>query len=289
MSTDHDLQIPELHPIEDRDLDGVCRFLQANLNPKVSLEEWMRAYRHPWDPEKPNNGFMLRYQERIVGVFMAIYSRQTIRGHVEPFCNPNSWVVERDFRKYSNLLYRALLAQKAYHFFITTPNPVVAKIFSRSNFQYMPDQITVLPCVPLRWSSGRIIDNGRDFENFLDATSYQIFNDHRDIPWLHHVAAGSPEHYVYMIFKRVRLKRMNSIRILHVSNPDHFLDYRHLLAIHFFRRYFAITMQIDRRFLSQTPLVSLNRQDGQPKMYFSDHLGAADFGYIYSESTALDQ
>ncbi|MBF0108208.1 MAG: hypothetical protein HQL76_03425 [Magnetococcales bacterium] len=284
--------MPELYPIEDQHLDDACRFLHANLNGKVSPDEWKVVYRRPWDPEKPNNGFMLRHQDRIVGVFMAIYSRRMIRGRVERFCNPNSWVVEKDFRTQSMLLQRALLAQKERHFFITTPNPVVAKIFRRSRFQYMPDQITVIPCfpwIPLGRDFAEIIDSGEDLENLLDASCRQIFADHRDIPWLHHVAAGVPGRYVYVIFKKKRLKKMNSVRILYMSNPDRFPGCRHLLSNYFLRRHFAVTMQIDHRFLGMTLPFSLHRQETQPRMFLSDSLGASDFGYIYSESAAMDQ
>jgi len=60
---------PTLEPIDDEELLNFCRFLTENLSRERSPEEWAKAFRQDWGLEKPNNGFLLRSDDLIVGRF----------------------------------------------------------------------------------------------------------------------------------------------------------------------------------------------------------------------------
>ncbi len=282
----------ELQPVRDEDLDEACHFLQGHLNPNLDASLWKTAFLHPWDPEKPNNGFMLRDKERIVGLFMAIYAQRTINGRPERFCNPNSWVVLPPYRSQSRITMKALLEQPDRHFFITTPNPVVTKIFKRAKFRFMCDQVTIIPCFPWtgnRWRGITVHSDATIIASALDPGAAKIFRDHRDLPWLSHLIIGRGSCFCHVIHKKRTLKKLPSAKIIHISHPGRFLELLRPLAHHFFTHLGITSLQVDSRFLGRIPMFSIQMRDPQPKMYSSPTLSDAEMGYIYSESTALDQ
>ena len=59
--------LPTLEPIRDENLPEFCRFLCENLSRERSAEEWAKAFAQDWCPSKPNNGFLIRHEGRIVG------------------------------------------------------------------------------------------------------------------------------------------------------------------------------------------------------------------------------
>lgn len=279
----------KIEPLLDHDLEEACSFLQTHLNPNLDSKEWANSYRYKWHPNRPNHGFLLRCEEKIVGVFMAIYSQRQIRGQMESFCNPNSWVVEKPYRTHSKKLLDALLNQQGFHFFITTPNPIVVALFKRKKFRFMGDQTFLIPNIP--WLKGRniqILSDISEIEKVLEPNANQIMKDHKEIPWLIHRAIGKPGQWCHIILKKRIWKKAPSAQLLHISDPNLFLDYLPTFGNHLLFQFGMLTTQIETRFLNKNPILFIKIHELQPKMFSSLTLGEADMGYIYSESTALD-
>ena len=76
-----------------------------NLNRAIRPATWKAAFSHPWMPDKPNNGFMLRADGKLVGTIGAIYSEQVFGGERRNFLNLTSLVVDE---KYLELAVRQL-------------------------------------------------------------------------------------------------------------------------------------------------------------------------------------
>src|ERR1043166_807240 len=102
------MTLPTIPPIREEDLPGFCGFLSEHLRRYRSPEEWAKAFRQNWCPGKPNNGFLLRADGRIVGGIGAIYAQRRVRGRLERFCNITSWCVLDEFRPQSMRLAMAL-------------------------------------------------------------------------------------------------------------------------------------------------------------------------------------
>ena len=77
------MSLPALEPIRDEDVLDFCRFLTEHLSGERTAEQWAQAFRQRWCPDKPNNGFVIRQDGRIVGGIGAIYAQRRIRGNVE--------------------------------------------------------------------------------------------------------------------------------------------------------------------------------------------------------------
>src|SRR5258706_8818481 len=91
------MSLPTVEPIRNEDLPGFCTFLSENLSRERSAEEWAKAFTQGWYPGKPNNGFLIRHEGRIVGGIGAIYAERRGRGRAERFFHIHSWWVVRPF------------------------------------------------------------------------------------------------------------------------------------------------------------------------------------------------
>ena len=177
-------------PIEEADLPAVGQFLNQYLNQRIPPETWVRSLIHPWCNSRPNFGFQARDGDRLVGVFCAIYSDQTIDGCREQFCNPHSWCMLSDYRSHSLGLVLHLLRQRGYHF--TPPRTrKVAEIFLHLGSK-LDDAIVVFPN-PIHqrhcWSQCHHFRPGSHLQNRAGLRARDCA--HRAIPWLEFVAFGA--------------------------------------------------------------------------------------------------
>ncbi|MBF0295856.1 MAG: hypothetical protein HQL96_11755 [Magnetococcales bacterium] len=278
----------ELLPILDQDLEAACRFLHENINRTISPQAWQLAYSQPWLADAPNHGFMLVDQGRVVGVFMAIYSAQTIRGATERFCNQNSWVVLEPYRHLGLGLWRALQAQSGYHVTMLTPNPTVAKVYQTRRYRPIGAAVTVLPA-PLPWPLARqarvVVEE--EAQAVLPAAAARDLVNHRPFPWLTQLALGDAERgYCLVVGKLGRWKRLPALRVLHVSDGAIFASLHPALGRHLFRRYGVITLHVPSRCLPTRTGFEIT--DTQPRLFLSDRLEERDITWLYTELVALD-
>ncbi len=101
-----------------------------------------------WYPGKPNNGFLIRHEGRIVGGIGAIYAERKVRGRLERFCNITSWCVLDEFRAQSMRLAIALTGQPGFHFTDLTPTEVVSRTLQFLKFRAMDERQAIWPNPP---------------------------------------------------------------------------------------------------------------------------------------------
>lgn len=279
-------------PIEDRHLAEVGRFLNENLNPKISTEAWVQSLSHPWAAAPPNHGVQLRDDAgRLVGVFCAIYSDQDVDGRLERFCNPHSWCVLNEHRNHGINLVLALLKQPGYHFTMYTPNPKVAEIFLGLRFRNLDDGLLYFPNLPslAPRRGGRIIEHEPDrIAPRLDGQLRRDFDAHKGIPWLRFAAFGRPGDLCLVVYKRDRWKQLPGAGILHVSDPAAFARHCHLLRHHLLTAHGLVVSRVEARFLAAAPSFARRSRRTQPKLVLSRTLADGQFRDLYSELVALD-
>ena len=184
---------PTLLPIEDLDVPEFCRFLTNNLSHERSTEAWTQAFRQPWCRAKPNNGFLLRHEGNVVGGIGAIYADRIIRGQEYRFCNITSWCVQDVFRAQSMRLAMAVTSQPGLHFTDLTPTEVVSKTLQFLKFKPMDERHAIFPNRPAvpSWLGGAcIVTDTARIEALLSLADAKALRDHRQLPWLRHLAVG---------------------------------------------------------------------------------------------------
>jgi hypothetical protein len=282
---------PSLHPIRDEDLPEFCEFLTAHLSADRTPEAWAQAFLQCWCPDKPNNGFLIRHDGRIVGGIGAIYAERIVRGQPERFCNITSWCVLDAFRTQSGRLAMAVVAQPGFHFTDLTPTEVVSKTLQFFKFKPMDERHLVWPNLP--WPLGRlgwahlITDPDRICEVLAPADA-RTFRDHRHLPWLRHLAVGRPGAWCHVVWRRTRLKGLAGSMILAFSDADLFLRHRLLIGSHLLLRHGLPFTRVEARLLPRVPRPSIALAGYRQKVFRSERLTEADISNLYTELVALD-
>jgi hypothetical protein len=275
-------------PIQQEHLDEVGQFLHETLNRKIAAAAWVASITHPWSEVRPNYGMQLRDGAKLVGVFCAIYSDQTIEGRSEKVCNPHSWCVLGDYRNHAIGLVLALVKQRGYHFTMLTPNPKVAEIFRQLGFKDLKREIAVFPNLPLPLAGGIRESRPAAISALLSPAVRRDYELHRDIPWLRFVAFGKPQDICLIAYKVDRWKRLPSARILHVSDRGAFARHLSLLRNHFALARGLATTSIETRFIEQAPRFAHRLQRTQAKLFRSTTLRDEHITDLYSELASLD-
>ncbi len=285
------MSLATVEPIRDEDLPAFCRFLTENLSRERSAEAWADAFKHDWCSTKPNNGYLLRHEGRIVGGIGAIYADRLIHGRSERFCNITSWCVLDAYRAQSMRLAMALAAQPGFHFTDLTPTEVVSKTLQFLKFKPMNERHAVWPNLPwpfARMAATRVVADPDEIWRVLAPDDAKAYRDHCHLPWLMHLAVGRPGGWCYVVWKRTRLKGIVGAIILALSNPELFLRYRLALSSHLLVHHGLSYTRVESRLLPRLPTLCIELSGYRNKVFKSDTLTVADMSNLYSELVALD-
>lgn len=285
------MNLPTLEPIRDVDLPEFCRFLSENLHRERSAAAWAEAFQQNWCSTKPNNGFLIRHEGRIVGGIGAIYAERPVRGRTERFCNITSWCVLDAFRSQSMRLAMALAGQAGFHYTDLTPTEVVSKTLQFLKFKPMNERHALWPNLPwpfARLTGVRVVTDPEQIGRLLPPDAAKAYRDHCHLPWLRHVAVGRPGAWCYVVWKRTRLKGVTGAMILALSDPEHFLGCRGALGSHLLLRHGLPYTRVESRLLPRIPMACVELSGYRNKVFKSDTLTASDMSNLYSELVALD-
>lgn len=285
------MALPTLHPIHNDDLPEFCRFLTEHLSGERSPQDWAQAFLQGWCADKPNNGFLLRHEERIVGGIGAIYAERVLRGRPERFCNITSWCVLDEFRTQSGRLAMAVVSQPGWHFTDLTPTEVVSRTLQFFKFKPMDERHLVWPNLP--WPGGlmagvRVATAPDRIAALLAPDDARAFHDHRHLPWLRHLAVGRGEHWCHVVWRTTRLKNLTGAMVLAFSDADLFLRHRLAVASHLLLRHRMPFTRVEARLLPRLPGAAIELAGYRNKVFRSETLQPADISNLYSELVALD-
>lgn len=268
------------------DLPGVGEFLHANLNERVTAEEWERAVQPPWKVAAPNHGFLLRDGAAVVGVHLAFYSEREVDGRTENFCNLGAWCVHPDYRFHGARLLKALLAQDGYQFTDLSPSGSVPKINERLGFSYLDTTTALLPNLP--WPSvpgrGGVSSDPAVVEQRLPADQLDIYRDHLGAAAARHVVLWRGERSCYVVFRRDRRKGLPLFAsILYASDPELLQQMFRPLTRHLLLRHGVPATLAELRVVGARPRWSVLLDDTRKKMFRSSELDAGQIDNLYSE------
>ena len=276
----------QLDPITDADIPAVAEFLHRHLNARVSASTWQRALVVPWKVDAPNHGFLLRNEQRIVGVNLAFYSERVITGQPQRFCNLGAWCVLPDFRSHSVRLLRALLGQGGYHFTDLSPSGSVVPLNLRLKFLPLDTATALIPSLPwpiVGWRT-RISANPETIEGALAGTDLDLYRDHKEAAAAYHLVVQRGGESCYVMFRKVTRKNLPVFAaILHVSNDELFQQEIIPLTRHLLIRYRILATLAELRIVKRRPRLSVMLSAPRPKMYRSSTLEPSQIDDLYSE------
>jgi hypothetical protein len=276
----------QLEPITDVDIPAVADFLHANLNSRVTAATWQRSIRVPWKADAPNHGFLLRDEQRVVGVSLAFYSERVVAGRLEKFCNLGAWCVLPDFRFQSIRLLRALLAQDGYHFTDLSPSGSVIPLNLRLKFQSLDTATALIPNLPWPYPGWgiKISADPEVIESTLTGAALDIYRDHAEAAAAYHLVLRRGSQSCYVMFRKVTRKNLPIFAaILYVSDPELFHRAVSPLTRYLLFRYRVVATLAELRIIGPRPRFSLALRSPRPKMYRSATLEPSQVDDLYSE------
>lgn len=278
---------PVIEPITEQALPEFAVFLEANMPLSRPARDWISGLQANWCTSRPNYGFLMRDEGKVVGGIGAFYADRIIRGQKERFCNITSWCVLDSYRKYSMQLAMNIVAQQGYHFTDFSPTKVVAATLQFFKFKPMDETVVVIPNLPLPSLSGQLLTAPRDIECSLGGQMRTIWKDHAKFPWLQHLIVGQADDWCHIIYKRGEFKRLPCANVIYISDGAVFNRYLARLSGYFFWKGMMST-HIERRFLAEVPWLAVIRTGFNAKQFLSSSLAPSDIDYLYSEMVALD-
>lgn len=278
---------PIIEPVTEQNLPEFAEFLYANLSKERSPAAWQQALRVNWAPERPNFGFIMRDEGRIVGGIGAIYAQRRIRGRDERFCNITSWCVLDAYRKQSMRLAMAIVEQPGYHFTDFSPTEVVGGVLRFLKFKPIDERQTVILNLPRPFAGGRVVTEPARIEAVLQGDALQAYRDNAGFPWLEHLAVGSGTSWCHVVYKRGSFKGLPAARLWHVGAPEVFSRHIGRLTSHLLFKGIVST-HVDSRHLHCSVAPSRIRSGFNAKLFLSPSLQEPDIDYLYSETVAMD-
>lgn len=278
---------PRIEVVTKSTLPEFAAFLSDNLDRSRTPVQWESALRVNWDPARPNYGFVMRDDDRIVGGIGALYAVRHIAGRPEKFCNITSWCVLDRYRKHSMRLALALAGQTGYHYTDFSPTSVVGGVLRFLKFRPIDERQTVIANLPRPPGRNRVIAEPEEIAARLTGETLEVYRDHVAFPWLRHILAGNGDHWCYVIYKRRRYKGLPSAHVLYASDRALLSDCLPALSSHLFVRG-MMTTHVETRHLVRDIQPSRVRSGFNAKLFLSPTLDASQIDSLYSESVAMD-
>jgi hypothetical protein len=278
-----------LTPIGDADLPEIVEYWHHNLNRAILPATWTAAFSHPWMPHKPNNGFMLRADGRLVGTLGAIYSEQVVGEERRNFLNLTSLVVDEKYRARSMDLLAACLRQKDLCFTNFTPTPAVARMLRLLRFQELPSDEFIIPHVPMPPAAMKLraLTRAADLDGRLTGNAARLWRDHRDIPWLNRFAIGQGAEWCLVFWKPGKVRALPGAHILGVSDPERFIAWNRAIGGHFALRHGIFASRIRAHQLPDAVPFAFRRPATMPHLVRGDIISGSQTTLLYSELVAL--
>lgn len=283
---------PAVEPIKDSDLEDVCAFWRHNFRSRCSQETWLRAFQRKWCADKPNNGFLLRHGNDIVGALGAIYSEQPIHGRWEMFCNLTSWHVLPDYRKFSVALFLALIKQKGYHFTTFTANPTVVKLLLGAGFNPLSQELIAVPnlAIPaLRATGVDVWDTPETIARVLSDERRRICVEHADCIDIRQLAVGvGGKEYCHILYTTGRCRHLPCALLLDISDGLLLQRFWRHVSSHLLFRAGCLVTRIESRLVRPCRLpYAIATLSSTVDLFCSPSLEERSISPLYSEVMAL--
>jgi len=278
----------ELCAITPADVPAVAAFLHRELNDRVSPAAWAQAMTPPWSTDWPDHGLFLRHEGEVVGAQLAFYATRDLADGLAKFCNLGAWCVREEHRASGLRLLRGLLRHREYTFTDFSPSGNVVGVNRRLKFVDLDTTTSAVPCVPGRRGSVRVTSDLAEVDRLMPEASRRTFEDHRTCAGAHHLVISDGDHHCYLMFRRDRRHRLPLFAtLLHVSDPALFTRTAPAVARHLLVRHRVPVLLVEQRVTGGRPRGSLRLSGSRARMFRSDHLGAEDIDYLYSELTCV--
>ena len=240
----------EVRPVGVEDFDVIAPLLDLFENKKMSRGDWRTMlFDYPWWNGEVR-GYALYAAETPVGFIGTVFSRRSVNGRDEVFCNLSSWIVRDAYRSASILLVKAVLAIRDCTLVNLTPTERSYDIFAKLGFRPLESEQLLL--APLASPMGFLGASYRldldEITRRVDAESKRLVEGIRVCPQIKPILIESRGRSCLMFVRAKSVRGVRIAEILSLSNPDVFWEHRALAHLAAARAIGCIGLQLDARY-----------------------------------------
>jgi hypothetical protein len=277
----------QLVRITDDLLRETCEFLHREMNSHISVEQWMSNLRYPWIQQKPDYGVaLLRPNEGIVGVLIAIYSEQIIEGRMERFANLAHWCVRPAFRRESLRLIKAMMAQKELTLTGFSSIREVVKIVCGLGWKKLDDHMYVIPNFGFSYEARnlRVLTAFDEIFAIVDERHKRIMSDHGRASRGRYVLVTDGNRWCLSVHTIEVRKGIGFSIPIYLSN--------HGLFRRWMMRFLSAYRSVDGcwatlcqpRFLPRRPTIAVRLVEPRPQVFRSRSVAPVNVTALYSDA-----
>lgn len=282
-----------VYDITSSDIDEVYLFLTKNnynLPGNLNIDVWRSAFKIQWMPNKPNNGFMLKKDNMIVGVLCAFYSIQNISNINHAVCNLSTWFVLNEYRRHSLTLMWNILRQKGFIFTSHSMRDDLVSLHTALGFtRYNNDRLVFILNYPrLSWLFKKIkfYTDILSFKQILNNKLLRICYDHATLSRIKQVVFVDNNCSCLILYKESYSKNIRCANIIYLSNPYFYRKHKSLISKFFFIKRRLFITRIILSHLNNVHFRAIKVHNKENMMYKSKENELLSIREIYSE-TAL--
>jgi len=271
----------------ERDFDSVYALLKG-LNPIISKERWQSIFLNNWRSEEDHVGYLLEDEGRAVGFLGYLFSKRTINGRSEKFCNMTSWHVEEKYRSNSLMLLYPLLNMPGYTVTnFTAASGDLRRVLKRLGLQVLDDRsVVIYPALVWNRTSGQdaeLVFDKSELEARLSGKELEVFRDHSAFDCMH-VLIRSDREDCYVILAETSRRGLPILSIQYISDADAFVRCINSVLLRLLWKCGRLFLQVDKRMLKGRFIPNCKiTNSGCERLYRSATVSKEDVDNLYSE------
>lgn len=282
----------EIAEARSSDFEVIYPLLQIFDESDAAREKWKQIFVNHWDVPEDYHGYILKYEDRVVGYIGLIFSHRTINNGSHKFCNLTSWIVEEEFRGVQALrLLRSVLNLKGYTFTIFSATDNAREIYQKMGFQFLDTHfLIVLPFLSVKtlFTQYSVHWKPDQIRPYLNENETRLLDDHLPFDCLHLLVRKGSSH-CYLVLAKTKRMDIPFAVTHYIGNPDIFLPCINRIALTICLHTHTFGLIVDKRFLRRRPVrLAVTRALKVGKMFISDTLAPRDMDALYSEVILLN-
>jgi hypothetical protein len=273
------------------DFDKTYPLLEKFNNVTLKRRDWEQLFANPWKNKEEHCGYILHDDGKVVGFLGTIFSERTIQGQQHKFCNVTSWIVEKEYRNQSFLLFLPLLTLKGYTTTIFSPNEASYISSKKLGFKdFETHNRVLLPFKGIRglFESCSVVEDKKLICQTLYDECLRIYHDHQSFQ-CNHLFVKTKFGNFYLIATRVIKKNIPVAQIHFISDLGIFLKSLEIVRLKICIRLKVFMLLVDERFMRGKDVsFSFRMKLPQPRVFKSDFLKSNAIDSLYSELIVLN-
>ena len=262
-------------------------------NPNLTRNDWQQLFNNCFESDEGFCGYLMEHNGDIVGYIGMLFSKRIIGGIEKKFCNLTGWIVKKEFRSKSLLLLFPALKMTDHVLTDFSPSREAQTILKKIGFNELESIVHIsLPVInpfKLFFNKPALFSHTKDIQNELLSFERlnKIFNDHLQFK-CKHLLIKTNTGLCYIVYTKVRRKKIPMAQLHFISNPQVFTDYIDAIKFFLIRTHGIFIILIDSRFITKRPSFSIEFKLPIPRMFKSKSLSTREVDGLYSEFIALN-